>query len=53
VRAARGIGPQLTTGTPLDQRTQLFAGALLPKIGPSFRQMYQQRKTLDGHCWLC
>ena len=24
-----------------------------PKYGPIFRQMYQQRKTLDGHCWLC
>ena len=31
-RAARGIGPQLTTDTPLNQRTQPFAGALLPKI---------------------
>jgi len=25
----------------------------IPKIWSNFREIYQQRKTLEGHCWLC
>jgi hypothetical protein len=42
-----------TTERPLNQRAQLFAGALLSQNWTNFQQMCQQRKTLAGHCWLC
>lgn len=49
----RGKRPELTIEAPLNQRAQLFAGALTWPKNRHFRQMYKQRKTLEGHCWLC
>jgi len=51
--SSRGIAAQLTIGTPLNQRRQVFAGALRAKSPPQIRHTCQQRKTLEGHCWLC
>jgi hypothetical protein len=45
--------PELTTDALLNQRRQVFAGALTPCFLVLNREMCQQRKTLDAHCWLC
>ena len=51
--SSRQNGRENTTEGPLNQRAQLFAGALTWPKNRHFRQMYKQRKTLEGHCWLC
>lgn len=45
--------PENTTDVLLNQRRQVFAGALRPRLLVLNREMCQQRKTLVGHCWLC
>ena len=45
--------PELTTDALLNQRRQVFAGALRPGFMALNREMCQHRKTLEGHCWLC
>jgi hypothetical protein len=44
---------ELTIEAGLNQRAQVFAGALRSENWTNTRQMCQQRKTLDAHCWLC
>ena len=51
--SSRGNAWELITGRPLNQRAQVFAGALRSQYWTNPRHMYQQRKTLEGHCWLC
>ena len=45
--------PELTTDALLNQRRQVVAGALTLPFPLLRVQKYQQRKTLDAHCWLC
>jgi len=51
--SSRKIGPQLTIDLPLDQRRQVFAGALTTENRSSFPTQVSTKKNLDGHRWLC
>jgi hypothetical protein len=51
--SSRKIGPQLTIDQPLNQRRQVFAGALTTENRPAFPTYVSTKKNLDGHRWLC
>jgi 4-amino-4-deoxy-L-arabinose transferase-like glycosyltransferase len=51
--SSRKIGPQLTIDLPLNQRRQVFAGALRTENQASFPTQVSTKKNLDGHRWLC
>ena len=51
--SSRKSGPQLTIGLPLNQRRQVFAGALSTENRPLVPTQVSTKKNLDGHSWLC
>jgi hypothetical protein len=51
--SSRKIGPQLTIDPPLNQRRQVFAGALTTENRLTFPTQVSTKKNLDGHRWLC
>jgi hypothetical protein len=51
--SSRKIGPQLTIGPGLNQRRQVFAGALRIENWSTFPTQVTTKKNLAGHCWLC
>jgi hypothetical protein len=51
--SSRKNARELTIEAALNQRAQVFAGALRSENWTNFRHKCQQRKTLAAHCWLC
>jgi hypothetical protein len=51
--SSRKIGPQLTIDPALNQRRQVFAGALTTENRSTFPTQVSTKKNLDGLRWLC